>query len=236
METSPDLCGCCEPWPCDTATVLAALTAAEARAEQAERERDAARRRVWTLRPALDLAVKRLREIEPSYRDYHEGGEIWRVIEIGARAMDETSGPLSDAPNDDDNARLRSRLATVEAALLHRCVVQRVEPTCEDCQTIIAALAATPAAVLDEIILPALQTRTGFGTIVSVSVRPDLVLEGEDATPAAGETHDYTGACSHTDHEGCTCMYLVNGKWCGRSRFDAVHDRREQQRQHGGEG
>lgn len=117
-EVGCGICGYCgDEWPCDTGVVLAALAAAEARAEQAERERDAARRRVWTLRPALDLAVKRLREIEPSYRDYHEGGEIWRVIEIGARAMDETSGPLGDAPKDDDNARLRERLAAVEAAL-----------------------------------------------------------------------------------------------------------------------
>ena len=35
---------------------------------------DILRIRVWSLRPALELAVKRLREVYPSYRDYHEGG------------------------------------------------------------------------------------------------------------------------------------------------------------------
>jgi hypothetical protein len=52
-------------------------------------------KRVQTLRPALALAVKRLREVYPSYEDYHEGGEIMRVIEIGERALAETAGPTA---------------------------------------------------------------------------------------------------------------------------------------------
>lgn len=54
---------------------------------------DILRRRVWTLRPALELAVKRLRDVYPAYEQHHEGGEIWRVIEMGEQALAETSGP-----------------------------------------------------------------------------------------------------------------------------------------------
>jgi len=56
---------------------------------------DILRERVWKLRPALELAVKRLREVYPAYRDYHDGGEIMRVIEQGERALAETAGPTT---------------------------------------------------------------------------------------------------------------------------------------------
>lgn len=68
---------------------------------------------------------------------------------------------------EDEAKRLRSRLATVEAALLHRCVVQRVEPTCEDCQTIIAALAATPAAEHVDLI-PPMPARESFDATIVI--------------------------------------------------------------------
>lgn len=51
------------------------------------------RGRVQLLRPALELAVKRLREIYPAYEQHHEGAEIWRVIEIGDEALSKTAGP-----------------------------------------------------------------------------------------------------------------------------------------------
>ena len=139
-EVADGQCGLCDvPWPCDTGVVLAALAAAEARAEQAERERDAS-------------------------------------IEVIALAYE-------------GNDRLRSRLATVEAALLHRCVVQRVEPTCEDCQTIIAALAATPAAEHVDLI-PPMPARESFdATIVIDEFRRGTphIYADEAATPATGE-------------------------------------------------
>lgn len=50
------------------------------------------RNRVRTLRPALALAVKYLRDIYPSYADTHEGGEIWRVVEVGEQALKDTAG------------------------------------------------------------------------------------------------------------------------------------------------
>ena len=172
-------CGLCDvPWPCDVGVVLAALdaeqraryevdvstgprvmidltsgeiesltkqlAAAEARAEQAERERDA------SVKARMDWQADYDRE----KRQHH------------ARL---------DA--------IRSRLATVEAALLHRCVVQRVDPTCEDCQTIIAALAATPAAETDGFDPTAPRVR--FENVAEVVEW--LTSDDDAATPAAGE-------------------------------------------------
>jgi hypothetical protein len=56
------------------------------------------RERIYKLRPALALAVKWLREIYPSYEDHHEGGEIWRVIEISEKALAETAGSTIPLP------------------------------------------------------------------------------------------------------------------------------------------
>jgi hypothetical protein len=53
---------------------------------------DALRERVWKLRPALKDAISALRDVYPSYEQHHEGAEIWRVIEIGERALSETAG------------------------------------------------------------------------------------------------------------------------------------------------
>lgn len=37
------------------------------------------------------------------------------------------------------------------------------------------------------------------------------------------EPHPYDRACRHTQHSGCTCMHLVNGRWCGKPRLDPIH-------------
>jgi hypothetical protein len=54
------------------------------------------RQRVQTLRPALALAVKYLHHFHNEHRDSHEGGEIWRVIQIGERALADTADPTTD--------------------------------------------------------------------------------------------------------------------------------------------
>jgi hypothetical protein len=62
------------------------------------------RRRVWTLRPALQLAIKRLREVYPHYEDAHDGGEIMRVIEIGDKALADTAGSTTTRAEVTDDA------------------------------------------------------------------------------------------------------------------------------------
>ncbi len=54
------------------------------------------RQRVQALRPALALAVKYLHHFHAEQRNSHEGGEIWRVIQIGERALAETAGPTTE--------------------------------------------------------------------------------------------------------------------------------------------
>lgn len=194
-EVADGQCWLCDvPWPCDTGVVLAALTAAEARAEQAERERDAADEEAQNARSVAQMAAS----------DRDEAMDNFDNLSLELERLEKQLTA--------DNAALRERLATVEAALIRLragCMVS-AGTACrlchgtwlrEDGETAAdhhdgcplretapgAALAATPAAVPDEIILPALETRIGVGTVVSVSVRPDLVLDDSAATPVAEE-------------------------------------------------
>lgn len=45
-----------------------------------------------------------------------------------------------------------------------------------------------------------------------------------DRTEPAPEQHAYDRACRNAQHSGCTCMHPVNGRWCGKSRHDPIHD------------
>jgi hypothetical protein len=41
--------------------------------------------------------------------------------------------------------------------------------------------------------------------------------------PPTAERHAYAQACRLPRHE-CTCMHLIDGRWCGKSRYDPIHD------------
>lgn len=44
-----------------------------------------------------------------------------------------------------------------------------------------------------------------------------------DQAPKA-EPHPYDRACRNTQHSGCTCMHVIDGRWCGRSANDPIHN------------
>jgi hypothetical protein len=50
------------------------------------------RARVWKLRPALQQAIRTLRDVHKQYEGFHEAGHIWMVIEAGEQALAETAG------------------------------------------------------------------------------------------------------------------------------------------------
>lgn len=159
-------CGLCDvPWPCDVGVVLAALAekrrermecevklngaltraidwgtkfnecaqkiaAAEARAEQAERERDAADEEAQNARSVAQMAAS----------DRDEAMDNFDNLSLELERLEKQLTA--------DNAALRERLATVEAALLE--IVRPAELSDLDaCRCVAlarAALAATPAA------------------------------------------------------------------------------------------
>lgn len=58
---------------------------------------DVLRRRVQALRPALQLALRRLRDVYPVFEQHHEGGEIQRAILLAEAALTVTAGPTTAA-------------------------------------------------------------------------------------------------------------------------------------------
>lgn len=44
-----------------------------------------------------------------------------------------------------------------------------------------------------------------------------------DAEEPVAEPHPYDPACRKTQHAGCTCRHLVDGRWCGKPRHHPVH-------------
>lgn len=53
------------------------------------------RMRVWTLRPALQQAVRTLRDVAKQYEGSHEAGHIAMVIATCEKALAETTGPTT---------------------------------------------------------------------------------------------------------------------------------------------
>ena len=51
-----------------------------------------------------------------------------------------------------------------------------------------------------------------------------ITCEPDDCTRIEhGEPHAYDRACRNTQHSGCTCMHLVDGRWCGKLCNDPIH-------------
>lgn len=37
------------------------------------------------------------------------------------------------------------------------------------------------------------------------------------------EPHPYDRACRNLQHSGCTCMHIIDGRWCGKPRYHPIH-------------
>lgn len=165
-EVADGQCGLCDvPWPCDTGVVLAALAAAEARAEQAERAAGRLVADCARVREECDLAESTICEAADLLRADIEPDDV-AIDALVIDAIKRVQG---------ERDALRARLATVEAALtaahgiihegLHggRATDPDHQARCEKsaCRRARAALAAPPAAVPDEdvaMILPPVMT------------------------------------------------------------------------------
>ena len=152
-------CGLCEvPWPCDTAVVLDALAASEQRAEAAVKAR-------LDWQADYDREKRQLHAMIDDARQRAEGREA-RLREAGNKAAVViallNSMVWSGEPHSETSeARMRDALSSLRVAL-----------------------AGTTEGEPDELTLPALPRTEGYGVVVSSSVRPDLVLEAADETPA----------------------------------------------------